>query len=120
MALILLQNYHKIDNHMFDVSRVSGKVIDAKELPYQVSGVLLLANGDIAVSGGPTKFEVLIYRHNFKIQKNRRDAVTLIDSVDALGCNALQMIELKKKYLLIVGHLADFRLFERDSTPYSA
>jgi hypothetical protein len=52
---------------MFDVSRVSGKVIDAKELPYQVSGVLLLANGDIAVSGGPTKFEVLIYRHNFKI-----------------------------------------------------
>ena len=27
------------------------------------------------------------------------------------------MIELKKKYLLIVGHLADFRIFERDLTP---
>ena len=34
MALILLQNYHRIDNHKYDVSRVSGKVIDAKELPF--------------------------------------------------------------------------------------
>ena len=74
---------------MYDVSRVCGKVIDAKELPFQVSGVLLLSNGDIAVSGGPYKFEVLIFRHNFKLQKNRRDAVTLVDSIDALGCNAL-------------------------------
>ena len=27
------------------------------------------------------------------------------------------MLELKKKYLLIVGNLADFRIFERDLTP---
>ena len=67
MALILLQNYHSIDNTMYDVSRVCGKVIDAKELPFQVSGVLLLSNGDIAVSGGPNKFEILIFRHNFKL-----------------------------------------------------
>ena len=67
MALILLQNYYQIDNVMYDTKRVRGQVVDAKELPFQVSGVLLLANGDIAVSGGPSKFEILIYRHNFKV-----------------------------------------------------
>ena len=114
MALILLQNYYQIDNVMYDTKRVRGQVVDAKELPFQVSGVLLLANGDIAVSGGPSKFEILIYRHNFKLQKGRRDTVMLVDSVDTRGCNVLHMLEINAKYLLVIGHLADFRIFERD------
>lgn len=32
----------------------------------QVDSILRLDNGDIAISGGPNFFEVLIYRPNFK------------------------------------------------------
>jgi prolyl-tRNA editing enzyme YbaK/EbsC (Cys-tRNA(Pro) deacylase) len=39
--------------------------VDRKEHPTQIDAVLVLSNGDIAVSGGPRKFEILIYRHNF-------------------------------------------------------
>ena len=34
-------------------------------MPFQVECLIVLANGDIAISGGPYRYEVLIYRHNF-------------------------------------------------------
>ena len=38
----------------------------------------------------------------------------LVDSIDTRGCNVLHMLEINAKYLLVIGHLADFRIFVRD------
>ena len=64
LALIILQDYAKIDNFGYDLARVSCRVVDQKTMPVQVECMLLLANGDIAISGGHRSFEVCIYRHD--------------------------------------------------------
>ena len=56
--------------------------MDAKEHPVQIDAVLMLQNGDIAISGGPQKFEILIYRHNYQSEKNNRDGLVLVDALD--------------------------------------
>lgn len=64
LALIILQDYTKIDNYEYDLSRVNCRVVDEKCMPTQVECIILLSNGDIAISGGPYRFEVHIYRHD--------------------------------------------------------
>ena len=61
------------------------KVVEAKDMPFQVDAVLLLSNGDIAISGGPAHFEVLIYRHNLRAEGNKREGMVVVDSLDTGG-----------------------------------
>ena len=77
-----MQNYPKLDFEAYDPARVKGQVVDSKEHTMQVQAVLLLSNGDIAISGGPNKFGVLIYRHNYLSERSRKETLVLIDSID--------------------------------------
>ena len=45
--------------------------LSAKHHTTQIDSVVMLSNGDVAVSGGPLNFEILIYRN--KISKMRSD-----------------------------------------------
>ena len=58
LALIILQDYSKVDNFGYDLSRVSCRLADQKTFPLQVECMILLSNGDIAVSTGSFRFEV--------------------------------------------------------------
>jgi len=53
-----------VDNYGYDLTRVSCRHVDSKRMPFEVECLIVLANGDIAISGGPYRFEVLIYRHD--------------------------------------------------------
>lgn len=64
MALILMQDYSKIDNYGYPLSRVKCRVVDQKTMPLQVECMIVLSNGDIAITGGTMRFEVHIYRHD--------------------------------------------------------
>lgn len=82
----------------------------------------MLSNGDIAISGGPFRFEVLIYRHELAAEGHsntfrQREKLKQVDSVDTNGLQVVQMIELTEQYLLIVGHLCQMRLYVRESSP---
>ena len=50
-----------------------------------MDAVLVLANGDVAISGGPCNFEVLIYRHNYRAETGQREHLAPIDSLDTDG-----------------------------------
>ena len=68
-------------------------------MPYQVECVLVLSNGDIAISGGPYRFEVLIFRHDLAGEEvngaggqsnpRQRERLKQIDSIDT---NGLQVV----------------------------
>ena len=49
-----------------------------KEHANQIDSVVLLSNGDIAISGGPLNYEVLIYRA-------KDDDFDLVDSISSGG-----------------------------------
>ena len=76
----------------------------------------MLSNGDIAISGGPLRFEVLIYRHYPKqMSEEKRETVKIVDSLDCKGCQVMHLLELKGErfhFLMVVGHLAQFRFFK--------
>ena len=69
--MIIRQHYSKIDSKYalhtnWIRSRKQANSIerlDAKHHATQIDSVIQLENGDIAVSGGPLNFEVLIYRN---------------------------------------------------------
>lgn len=73
MALIILHDYGRLDNRNYDLSRVNCRVVDEKVMPVQVECVILLSNGDIAISSGAFRFEIFIYRHDLD---NRTVGVT--------------------------------------------
>ena len=52
LALIILQDYTRIDNYAYDLSRVKAQVVDQKTMPHQVECIIVLSNGDVAISGG--------------------------------------------------------------------
>ena len=65
LALIILQDYTKVDNYGYDMTkRVKCRVIDEKVMPMQVDCLIVLSNGDIAIAGGHLRFDVCIYRHD--------------------------------------------------------
>ncbi|MFO0116474.1 MAG: hypothetical protein ACK521_02270 [bacterium] len=41
-----------------------------------------MSNGDVAISGGPGKYEILIYRHNYECERGRKDQLILVDAID--------------------------------------
>ena len=54
-----------------------------KEHATQIDSVIELSNGDIAVSGGPINFEVIVYRPTE--QRNGKFAFNRIDSIGTGG-----------------------------------
>ena len=68
LALIILQDYSQIDNKNYDFNRVKSRVVDEKVMPVQVECMIVLSNGDIAISGGAFRFEICIYRHDLDNQ----------------------------------------------------
>ena len=88
-------------------------------MPMQVECIILLSNGDIAISGGPYRFEVHIYRHDldnqtFGVTGRQREKLKLVDSIDTDGLVVMQMLELNDQYLLIMGHMCNMRLYKRE------
>ena len=67
LALIVLQDYPRVDNRDYDIKRVKCRLVETKTMQFQVECVVVLANGDIAISGGPFRFEVLVYRHDLAV-----------------------------------------------------
>ena len=118
LALIILQDYTKIDNYGYDFTRVDCRIVDQKRMPFQVECTLVLSNGDIAISGGPFRFEVLIYRHDLELDGlgvtgRQREKLKQVDSIDTDGLQVVQMLELNDQYLLVVGNLCQMRLYLR-------
>lgn len=89
-----MQNYSKIDCGYYDApswledSRTIVQVSDSKELPFQIQSVISLSSGEIAVSGGPKNFEVLVFGHNLNSPLRgvgRKDNLVLLDSLNCGG-----------------------------------
>jgi len=94
LALIVLQDYNRIDNFAYDLSRVRAQVVDQKTMPHQVECILVLSNGDIAISGGQYRFEISIYRHDLNrkgagVTGRDREKLKLVDSIDTGGMQVL-------------------------------
>lgn len=90
LALIVLQDYNRIDNFGYDLSRVKAQVVDQRVMPQQVETVLVLSNGDIAISGGQFRFEICIYRHDLSLKGagvtgRDREKLKFVDSIDTCG-----------------------------------
>jgi len=66
LALIILQDYSRVDNYNYDLTRVKCRVVDEKVMPLQVECMIVLANGDIAIASGSYRFEICIYRHDLE------------------------------------------------------
>lgn len=87
-------------------------------MPLQVECMLLLSNGDIAISGGAFRFEICIYRHDLDNTAmgstgGQREQLKLVDSIDTNGMNVVQMLELNDEYLLLIGHLSNMQIHRR-------
>jgi len=113
-SLILLQNYPKLDYEGYDTNRIKGQVVDSKEHPTQVQSVLLLSNGDIAISGGPKRFEVMIYRNNFQTERARKETLIQVDSLDTGKVPVVQLLEAQNKFLIVAQEHSCFMVFYRD------
>lgn len=79
-------NYPSIDNHNYDTTWIAVQEGEIKVMPYQVQAVLVLSTGEIAISGGPDNYEVLIYKHALDAERGRRDKLVLSDTLDCNGC----------------------------------
>ena len=87
-------------------------------MPMQVECLVVLANGDIAISGGHLRFEVCIYRHDLEnsisvLHGGSREKLKLVDSIDTNGHIILHIVELNEQYLLLVSRLFKMLLFRR-------
>ena len=51
----------------------------------QIDSIVLLDNGDIAVSGGPRNFEVLIYRNKMTSNFQQSSQYDIVDSISTKG-----------------------------------
>lgn len=59
--------------------------MDAKNHSTQIDSIILLDNGDVAVSGGPFSYEVLIYRNRLTDQHEASTQYDIVDSVNTNG-----------------------------------
>jgi len=46
--------------------------MDSKEHPMQIDAVLVMSNGDVAISGGPRTCEIMIYRSEHLFIKGQK------------------------------------------------
>lgn len=64
--------------------------LNAKQHTTQIDSIIMLSNGDIAVSGGPLNYEILIYRPKLSSSKWSDECPNntnyqLVDSVSSKG-----------------------------------
>jgi len=59
--------------------------MDAKCHATQIDSILLLDNGDVAVSGGPRCFEILVYRNRLTEQHEASSQYDIVDSISTNG-----------------------------------
>lgn len=59
--------------------------MEAKVHASQIDAIVLLDNGDVAVSGGPLGFEVLIYRNRLTDQQEASSKYDIVDSISTNG-----------------------------------
>jgi hypothetical protein len=75
----------------------------------------VLSNGDIAVSGGPRQFEMLIYRNDFMSSQGQRDGLVLVDSLDLNRRTAVQILEAHQRFVVVACEKS-FVVFFRDNS----
>ena len=86
-----------------------------------------MSDGRIAVSGGPFRFELLLYNH--LVQKKdlshsgqgRNDSLNVVESVDTQGMQVHHLIEVYKQFLIAVGQYSQILIFQNKQqkrTPY--
>jgi hypothetical protein len=73
-----------------------------------------MSNGDIAISGGPKAYEILIYRHNYECERGRKDQLTLVDAIDTGERKTVQLLETHSLFLIVVQAQSSFLVFYRD------
>ena len=59
--------------------------MDGKYHATSIDSIIELQNGDIAVSGGPLHFEVLIYRNNLLSENEASSHYNIVDSISTGG-----------------------------------
>jgi hypothetical protein len=99
LAVARLQYYPQCDFEQYMLSRVKGQLVETKAHPTQIDCVLVMSNGDVAVSGGPMKFDVLIYSHNF-LDNEHKERLVIVDSINTGFQQNIQLLE-ARGYLII-------------------
>jgi hypothetical protein len=59
--------------------------MDAKSHETQIDSILVLDNGDVAVSGGPYGFEVIVYRNRLTDHHEASSQYDIVDSINTNG-----------------------------------
>ena len=59
--------------------------IDSKLHATQIDSIIQLKNGDIAVSGGPLNYEVLIYRNKISSKAESTTQYQIVDNISTNG-----------------------------------
>lgn len=59
--------------------------MEAKEHPTAIESIILLDNNDIAVSGGPIGFEIVIYRNRLTEKHEASSQYDIVDSISTNG-----------------------------------
>lgn len=113
-AIAALQWYPQLDYEYYLLNRVRGRVIDTKEHPMQIDAVLVMSNGEIAISGGPRKYEILIYRHDYLKEKGLRTQIQVVDAIDTGERRNVQLLESHSQFLIVVQEYCSFLVFYRD------
>jgi hypothetical protein len=59
--------------------------MNAKWHASQIDSIQMLDNGDIAISGGPLNFEVIIYRNRISSSFQPTNQYEIVDSISTKG-----------------------------------
>lgn len=103
-AYTTLKGYQHIDKE-YSLSRVKGKLSFSLAHKNQVEAVLALSNGDVAISGGPKYYEVIIYKVNLK-----GNQFEFVSAINTSGVQVRHLLEFKG--FLILGTVSrQFRVY---------
>lgn len=103
-AVAALQWYPQLDYEYYLLNRVKGRVMDSKEHPMQIDAVLVMSNGDVAISGGPRTCEIMIYRseHLFIKGQKGKEQLFKYDTIDTGDRKNIQILESHSQFLIVV------------------
>jgi hypothetical protein len=104
-----------VDN-AYDTDWVNFKETKKAEHPFQVNAVERLSDGTIAVSGGPLRFDILLYStvyHQPSSKQSSPAEFAHVGSIDTQGLLVEHMIEFKRDFMFVVGKGNTFLVFQR-------